>query len=48
MSSSMRKNAKKPLREPKVFLNPQNNRKRTRGRNVQHDAATGNKITHSG
>ena len=46
MSSIVRTNMKRPLREENFYLNPQNNRRRTRGRNVQVDPATGNKITH--
>ena len=46
MSSIVRTNMKRPLREKEIYLNPQNNRKRTRGRNVQVDPITGNKITH--
>ena len=47
MSSIARTNIKRFFRPNKgLILNPQNNRKRTRGRIVQVDPKTGKKITH--
>ena len=49
MSSIVKTNMKRFLRSTEdrdIRLNPQNNRRRTNGRNVQVDPATGNKITH--